>query len=217
MIHRLKQAVKAVLLRRRFTGLVLGKRVDLTGVVFGRHVQVHDDVRIWWSTVGNYSYVGTGSSLIRAKLGKFCSIAPGVMLGSGSHPARKTVSSHPAFYLRRPALGWTMVAAGHEEEFAQTEVGNDVWIGARAIIRDGVTIGDGAIIGAGAVVVKDVPAFTVYGGVPARLLRARFDPDDTAFLARVRWWDRDEAWLREHVSAFADVALLRAAVGADQP
>ncbi|WP_318011557.1 CatB-related O-acetyltransferase [Mesorhizobium sp. CO1-1-9] len=70
-----------------------------------------------------------------------------------------------------------------------TEIGNDVWIGLRAVIMPGITIGDGAIIGAGSIVTKDVAPYAIVAGNPARLLRYRFTDDQIASLLAIRWWD----------------------------
>ena len=68
-------------------------------------------------------------------------------------------------------------------------IGNDVWIGRESVIMPGIKVGDGAIIAAYSVVVKDIPAYTVYGGNPARFIKARFDDELTDMLLRFRWWD----------------------------
>ena len=71
-------------------------------------------------------------------------------------------------------------------------IGNDVWIGYEAVILSGVTIGDGAVIGTRAVVTKDVPPYAIVGGVPAKLIRKRFDEDVISRLVELRWWDWDK-------------------------
>lgn len=80
-------------------------------------------------------------------------------------------------------------------------VGNDVWIGFEAVILSGVTIGDGAIIGARAVVTKDVPPYTIVGGVPAKPIRKRFDDRTIEKLLSLRWWDRDETTVKKAIPA----------------
>ena len=80
-----------------------------------------------------------------------------------------------------------------------------MWISANVLIADGVTIGNGAIIGAGAVVVKSIPDYAIFGGVPARLIRYRFTQEEISWLNRFRWWDKDEQWLRAHSEAFQDI------------
>ncbi len=68
-------------------------------------------------------------------------------------------------------------------------IGNDVWVGSRAILMRGIRIGDGAVIGAGAVVTKDVEPYTIVGGVPARPIRKRFSDKVIEKLEEIRWWD----------------------------
>ena len=80
-------------------------------------------------------------------------------------------------------------------------IGNDVWIGYEAVILAGVTIGDGAVIGSRAVVTKDVPPYTIVGGVPAKTIRRRFDEDTIRELLRLRWWDWPEEMIKENIPA----------------
>ncbi len=90
-------------------------------------------------------------------------------------------------------------------EFKETKIGNDVWLAAKVVVKDGVTIGDGVIVGAGAVVVNNLKPYGIYGGVPARLIRLRFPEDFIDKLLAFRWWDRDAAWVRQHADLFNDV------------
>lgn len=80
-------------------------------------------------------------------------------------------------------------------------VGNDVWIGYEAVVLSGVTIGDGAIIGTRAVVTKDVPPYTIVGGVPARPIRRQFDEETVARLQALRWWDWDAEKIARSIHA----------------
>ena len=80
-------------------------------------------------------------------------------------------------------------------------IGNDVWIGYEAVILAGVTVGDGAIIGARAVVTKDVPPYTIVGGVPARPIRRRFPEETVSALLQLRWWDWPKERIRRNISA----------------
>lgn len=81
-------------------------------------------------------------------------------------------------------------------------IGNDVWIGAKVTLINGISIGDGAVILAGAVVSKDVPPYAIVGGVPAKILRYRYSPDDIELLLKTKWWNKNIEWLRAHKSIF---------------
>ncbi len=84
-------------------------------------------------------------------------------------------------------------------------IGNDVWIGAHAKIIGGVTIHDGAVVLAGSVVTKDVPSYAIVGGVPAKVLKYRFDEQTVQLLLDSRWWEKDTLWLQEHVTEMQDI------------
>ncbi len=89
-------------------------------------------------------------------------------------------------------------------------IGNDVWIGYEAVILSGVTIGDGAIIGTRAVVTKDVPSYTIVGGVPAKPIRKRFDEETIQKLEEIRWWDWEEERIKKNIQAIqsGDISML---------
>lgn len=124
------------------------------------------------------NYLGTTVRIVAqfvAQLGKALLLGPEVIVGGlGRHPEDR-LSTHPAFYSPLLRAGATFIRTPSYDEFAQTTVGNDVWVGARAVILDGVTVGDGARNATGALVNKNVPPFTVVAGVPARIIRYRFD------------------------------------------
>ncbi|RMG69362.1 MAG: antibiotic acetyltransferase [Bacteroidetes bacterium] len=144
--------------------------------------------------VGDFSYIGARSHLNNVTIGKFSSIAPNVKAGLGTHPSRGFISSHPAFYA--PSYG--LVEKQAFEEYHQTTIGNDVWIGANSTLVDGVTIGDGAIIGAHAVVTKDIPPYAVAVGVPAKIIRYRFSEAEIKRLQAQAWWDKPLSWIKAH-------------------
>ncbi len=91
-------------------------------------------------------------------------------------------------------------------EFEKTIIGNDVWIGVNALILDGVKIGDGVIIGANAVVTKDVPAFAIVVGSPAKIIRYRFSDKIIENLLRIKWWDKEAADLQSSIKLFQNEA-----------
>jgi acetyltransferase-like isoleucine patch superfamily enzyme len=154
----------------------------------GACVGLHQSVQLSDATIGAYSYIAERSVASNVTIGKFSSIGPELLCGYGTHPLTWVCTS-PVFYSRRGQCGGSFVEKEHFEENLKTTIGNDVWIGARVFLRDGVNIGDGAIIGAGAVVIKDVAPYSVVGGVPAKLIRHRFVEHDIEQLSNIRWWD----------------------------
>ncbi|WP_054708534.1 CatB-related O-acetyltransferase [Bacillus sp. JCM 19041] len=137
--------------------------------------------------IGNYSYVANGAQLIHTTIGQFCSIGPGVMSGLGKHPST-FVSSSPVFYSEKTFLGVKARFKQKFEEYEPVTIGHDCWIGARAILMDGIKVGNGAIIGAGAVVTKDVPPYAIVGGVPAKIIKYRFGSELQDKLEQSKWW-----------------------------
>lgn len=125
----------------------------------------------------------------RLYIGKFCSIACGArfLFNSANHTLRSFSNyTFPIFY---EAWGHGISPAEAWENKGDIVIGNDVWIGYDAVILAGVTVGDGAVIGARAMVTKDVPPYTIVGGVPARPIRKRFPDETVKVLLRLRWWD----------------------------
>lgn len=158
--------------------------------------------RILSSKFGRYSYCGSDCLIVNCDIGAFCSIADNVVIGPGVHPIEH-VSTSPIFLTGRNVLGRNI--SSHEQPPPQrVRIGNDVWIGLDAKISSGVIIGDGAIVGMGSVVTKDVEPYAVVGGVPAHLLRYRFDKDTIRSLLEIRWWDLKDDQLALHAEFFSD-------------
>lgn len=164
-----------------------------------------DENTFFCGNMGRYSYISKNSR-IYADIGRYCSIAQNVLSTSGTHPSRDWVSTHPVFYSPTCSCGKSYVnSLLFEENTPRTVIGNDVWIGAGAVILGGIKIGDGAIIAAGAVVTKDVPPYAVVGGVPAKLIRYRFEEAEIKALLEIKWWDKPEEWIINHAAEFSDI------------
>lgn len=129
----------------------------------------------------------------RLTIGKFCSLACGVrFLFTSANHTLHSLSTYPfPIFFEEWGLDPRNIRTAWDNR-GDIVVGNDVWIGYEAVILSGVTIGDGAIIGTRAVVTKDVPPYTIVGGVPAKPIRKRFDDETIRRLERLRWWDWDE-------------------------
>lgn len=177
----------------------------------GKHNVLFYHASLINASLGDHTFVQRDSRICHADIGKFCSIAAGVRVGLGRHPVA-FVSTHPAFYSPSQPVARTFAREEAFHPIQRTTVGHDVWIGENALILDGVTIGTGAVIGAGAVVTRDVAPYAIVGGVPARVLRPRFDGDTARRLLESAWWEWDEASLRERARLFQDpVAFTEAA------
>jgi acetyltransferase-like isoleucine patch superfamily enzyme len=145
---------------------------------------------------GSYSYVNEYAAMGNITVGRFTSIGPEFICGYGEHPTN-FITTSPVFYSTRKQCGISFTETSRYDEQQTTTIGNDVWIGARTFVRDGVKIGDGALIAAGAVVTADVPDYAIVGGVPAKLIRYRFPEDVVQQLLEIKWWNWSEDRLRE--------------------
>jgi virginiamycin A acetyltransferase len=159
--------------------------------------------------VGAFSYIQHKCELTNTWIGRFCSISSWVCAGPGQHHIH-ALSSHPfvsdptgsiarlgQFDAYRRILAPRPISVPEETARRQSApnitIGNDVWIGMRAIIMGGITVGDGAVVAAGAVVTKDVAPYSIVAGVPAREIKKRFEPGIIQKLLQLRWWDYDMA------------------------
>lgn len=126
----------------------------------------------------------------RLVIGKFCSIACGAkFLFTSANHAMQSLSTYPfPLFFEEWGLDRADVTQAWDNK-GDIVVGSDVWIGFEAVILSSVTIGDGAVIGARAVVTKDVPPYTIVGGVPAKPIRKRFSDETIERLEALRWWD----------------------------
>jgi phosphonate metabolism protein (transferase hexapeptide repeat family) len=171
---------------------------EVTNCRFGKYNTIRKYARMRNVDMGDYSYVGRESQVYEACIGKFTCIGPGVTIGPGEHPTDR-ISIHPMFYSTRAQSNLVSVESNRFDEMPTTVIGHDVWIAQGAILRSGIRVGDGAIIAAGAVVVQDVPDYAVVGGVPAKIIKYRFDEQERDRLAQIAWWNWDAETLRASV------------------
>lgn len=146
------------------------------------------------NTFGAFSYGNLGVSIAQADVGRFCSIGQDVLIGMSEHPIDRLSTHCFAFddrgtFRYSPEFREIVFPVGLDQNNARTSVGHDVWIGARAIIKRGVSIGHGAVVGAGAVVTKDVEPYTVVAGTPAALIKRRFGDEIVDRLLKLEWWN----------------------------
>ena len=134
-------------------------------------------------------------------IGKFCSIACGAkFLFTSANHKQKSLSTYPfPIFFEEWGLDVRDITDAWDNR-GGISIGNDVWIGYEAVILSGVTVGDGAVIGARAVVTRDVPPYTIVGGVPAKPIRRRFSEDTVSALEKIRWWDWPEERIKRHIA-----------------
>ncbi|MGL5447695.1 MAG: DapH/DapD/GlmU-related protein [Rhabdaerophilum sp.] len=181
---------------------------DVRNSTLGRYTEVDERCKIADSTLGDYSYVIRDAEIWSATIGKFVNIASHVRINATNHPMWRASLHH---FTYRAQDYWP--DADMESEFFDwrrsnsISIGHDVWIGHGATLLPGVSIGNGAVIGAGAVVSRNVEAYTIVGGVPAKLIRRRFSEEIGQRLDALAWWDWSHARLRAALDDFRKLPI----------
>lgn len=158
------------------------------------------------SLIGDHCYLS-------ANIGRFTSIAPHVRCNNGIHPYTEPfVTTSPYFYSTNHGK-FTFVKKQifkelrnyDEKENISIKIGSDCWIGEGVFLVGGIEIGDGAVVLAHAVVTKSVPPYAIVGGVPAKILKYRYDEETIKFLLKIKWWNKPKQWLKEHWYLLSDI------------
>lgn len=158
--------------------------------------------------MGDYSYVVNDAQITYTTIGKFCSIAAMTRINPGNHPMQRASQAHFTYRASTYFPG----ESDDAEFFAwrrshHVHIGHDVWIGHGAVVLPGKNVGTGAVIAAGAIVTKDVPAYTIVGGNPARPIKRRFTEEIAGRLAELAWWDWDHETLQRALPDFRKLAV----------
>ena len=173
---------------------------------FGRYTEVGDHARLTDSVLDDYSYLERGCDIMSTDIGKFSNIAAMVRINPGFHPMERPTLHH--FTYRRAKYG---LAPEDDASFFEwrrrqrVSIGHDTWIGHGVVIMPGVRIGNGAVIGSNSVVTKDVPAYAIAAGAPAKVLRQRFTQSIASAIESTAWWDWDHDTLAERMDDFCDL------------
>ena len=178
--------------RLRFKGAIIDKGSTINENTFlVGPVHIFKNCILNNCTISSFTYIGSNCMVQNASIGSYCSIARDSFIGLGNHPLDR-FSTASLFYRRNNPFNVVLpVSYEKVEEYKSVKIGSDVWVGARATIMDGVSIGHGAVVAAGAVVTKDVPPYAIVGGVPAKLLKFRFTEEEISILLNEKWWESD--------------------------
>ncbi|MEI7423447.1 MAG: CatB-related O-acetyltransferase [Prolixibacteraceae bacterium] len=196
---------------------------------WGHHVSIHNSANIGMnSSFTEYNKIGKNSyfkgvmdrcsyiannSTIIGKVGKFCSIGSDVQVITGRHPVTGFVSTSPVFYSLGKQTGKSFVKESKFTEFKYADskkkypviIESDVWVGARSSIVGGTTISVGAVILAGSVVTHDIPPYAIVAGIPAKVIKFRFNEEQITRLMQLKWWEKDFNWIVKNRELFLDI------------
>ncbi|WP_029351617.1 DapH/DapD/GlmU-related protein [Bosea sp. 117] len=181
---------------------------ELVRCALGRYTEVGARTLMLEVAMGDYSYIAHDGEVAYSTIGKFASIAAMTRINPGNHPMERASQSH--FTYRASAY---FDDAQDEDAFFDwrrahhVTIGHDVWIGHGAVILPGRGVGDGAVVAAGAVVTKDVPAYAIVAGVPAKVVRPRFPAAVAERLAALGWWDWPHERLRVALDDFRALSV----------
>lgn len=183
---------EGVIIRNSLIGddVVLGTDAYIQNANLGNHCKIERRDMVFDSEIGDYSYTGYNTVTKNCRMGRFCSVSWNVSIGGADHNYKR-FSTFP-FALRN------LVGGGTDFISLPCKIGNDVWIGAGAIITNGVILGDGAVIGAGTIVTHDVPPYAIVVGNSAKVIKYRFPDDFIERLIQIKWWDWPDEVIRNN-------------------
>ena len=187
---------------RRYVALLIGWVTRFVSPAMVVNSTLHEDAKVeggskfYFSSLGRHSFCGYRCEVFHAEIGAFTSIADGVVISGGRHPMEWAAMS-PVFYSGRDSVK-AKFSEFDRPPVKVTRIGSDVWLGRSVIVLEGVSIGHGAVVGAGSVVTKDVPAYSIVAGNPARHIRFRFDEEVRNKLLLTRWWERSDEEIAEN-------------------
>ncbi|MTI43088.1 chloramphenicol acetyltransferase [Roseibium hamelinense] len=173
----------------------------------GRWTEVGAFTEMRQSQMGDYSYIVQDGDVVWSSIGKFCSIARKVRLNPGNHPTWRASQHHFTYRAAAYDLGEDDTEFFEWRKKDWVTIGHDVWVGHGVTVLAGVTVGTGAILAAGAVVAKDVPPYTIVGGVAAKPIKRRFSEQQAEALMDIAWWDWDHAMLKQRLPDFRSLSI----------
>lgn len=185
--------------------LKIGYMSSVVDCSFGIYNTIYDNVSLNDVHLNDFAYISNNTTISKTSIGKFSSIGSDCKIGLGKHPSSTFVAIHPIFFSTLNQAQISFADKSYFNEFENITIGNDVWIGSNVLILDGVNIGDGVIVAAGSVVTKDVPSYAIVGGVPAKLIKYRFEKDEIIKLLEIKWWNMGIDYLKNNFIKFHDI------------
>lgn len=185
---------------------IIGDYSRITSSQIDDYVRIDRNNLIYHSIIGRYTYTGPFDMIFKTTIGNFSSISYGVTIGPPEHDYHR-ISTHPFLYDPSYDIFGKDEILYNNKFDKQTEIGSDVWIGCNATILRGCKIGDGAIVGANSLVKQDVPPYAIVAGVPARIIKYRFDKNKIQNLLSKKWWEWDIEKIKRNKSLFLNNEL----------
>ncbi|EJS96528.1 Capsular polysaccharide synthesis enzyme Cap5H [Pectobacterium wasabiae CFBP 3304] len=166
--------------------------------------------------MGTFSYA-VGYLPPELKVGRFCSIAQGVSIMGVSHPMNR-FTTHPMTYDNDFVIKSGIKGCEEfDDKLPLPIIGHDVWIGGNVVLKGGITIGHGAVIGANSIVTKDVPPYAVVAGIPAKIIRFRFENDIIHKLLELEWWNYKPSDIPAHEKSIGEfIKAIETSVGSNE-
>ena len=199
IVHYIKGIFKNIFNPRISTFAIISANAEVDKTAY-----IYRGVKAKGAVIGAHSYIAANTEIDNAEIGKYCSIADHCRIGMSGHSLQH-ISTSPIFTQTINALQEKWIIKDvfeHKYSEERVYIGNDVWIGSHVLINGGVKIGNGACIAAGAVVVKDVPPYTIVGGVPAKIIRYRFSEDIIKKMEEIQWWNISDNILQTIIEMF---------------
>jgi acetyltransferase-like isoleucine patch superfamily enzyme len=181
---------------------IVGERSRIINSKILNGVRIDRDNFIMNSIVDYYTYTGQWTKIYNSRIGKYCSISWSCTIGPANHDFTK-FTTHDIFYNNNGIID-DYGFEGYDRFKDDVIIGDDVWIGCNSTVLRGVSIGTGAVIGANSVVTKSVPPYAIYAGIPAKLIKMRFEPDLCERLEQSRWWDLPRETIVQLIMEFGD-------------
>jgi phosphonate metabolism protein (transferase hexapeptide repeat family) len=175
----------------------------VTDSILGRYTEVGPGCHVSSSTLGDYSYCVENTQIAYAEIGKFANIAAHVRIYASRHPTHLASLHHFTY-----RSSWYFDDLEDDEAFFENRaektihIGHDTWIGHGAVIMPGVTVGNGAVVGSNAVVTRDIPAYAITVGVPAKVIKQRFDNRTAERMEKLAWWNWPHQLLHDRITDF---------------